>query len=83
MPAAAEYLTVDDVAAALRISKSQVAAHILAGRLPASDVGTGRRHHWRVHPEDLETFLAARRPEPKGTPRKKAKAANRVREYFP
>ena len=79
------YLRVRDVAARLAIDDEGVLALIRTGVLPATDVRRpgARRPRWRIDPQDLELFLAARRlmPKPAATRRRKPKAGF-VTEYF-
>ena len=58
---------VKDVAARLQVDANRVLDWIKAGRLLAIDVSegtggeTGKRHRWRITPEDLAAFEASRK----------------------
>jgi excisionase family DNA binding protein len=54
-------LTVADVSARLKVSADQILAFIKSGQLRATNIGMGtRRPRWRIDPEALDQFLAAR-----------------------
>ena len=55
VPPAPRFLTLDDVAAELSISRSQTYALVRAGDLPALKIGG--RGQWRVERTDLETYI--------------------------
>jgi len=69
-------LRVRDVAERLRVPEGRVLSWIQSGRLRALDVseGSGRRHRWRILPEALAEFEAARTaiPAPKTGRRRSA-----------
>lgn len=52
---APRFLTLDDVAAELAISRSQTYALVRGGDLPALKIGG--RGQWRVERTDLETYI--------------------------
>ena len=78
--------TVPEVAKRLNISKLDTLYKLIqSGALRASNVATNLhgRPCWRIAPEDLEAFLAARRavpPEP--TTRRRKRKLENVTEYF-
>ena len=79
------YLTVAEVAAQMAVGSEQVLGWIHAGQLSASNVAAvGRkRPRWRIAPDDLESFLAARRNrKPVPTQRRKRKKESDVIEFF-
>ncbi len=47
------FLTPEEVAEQLRVSRRTVYAWLHSGRLRAAKAGK----HWRIRPEDIETFL--------------------------
>lgn len=49
------------VAARLGVSMTHVYALIRDGSIPVTNVGLGGRNVWRIHPADLDTFVADRR----------------------
>ncbi len=57
LPPAPRFLTLDDVAAELAISRSQTYALFRGGDLPALKIGG--RGQWRVERTDLETYIDA------------------------
>lgn len=60
-PQVSSPLTVDQVAAQLRISKEGVRRHIAAGRIEAFDAGNGtKRRFWRITPEAVQAFKTSR-----------------------
>ena len=53
-----QMLTLQQVADYLRVTPNTVKNYIQAGKFRAFDFGKGKgRHQYRVHPQDLETFL--------------------------
>lgn len=51
-------LGIKDIAAELGISEMQAHKLISKGRLPAVDIGTGKRSFWRVERSDFDKYLA-------------------------
>jgi excisionase family DNA binding protein len=60
-----EYLTVDEVAAKLRVAPKTVRRWCASGQLKALRAG----RPWRIKPADLEIFMQAQ-PEVTGEPKK-------------
>ena len=84
MPHAEKALSVHDVAEALGTCDETILSHIRAGRLQAVNVGLGaQRPRWRIRPEALDQFLAARTavPPPAAVRSKKRESAGAI-EYF-
>ncbi len=77
-------LTVADVAAKLRLGEAQVLALINGDKLQAVNVGLGDfRPRWRITPEALDAFLAARASVPRqASQRRKRRRLENVTEYF-
>lgn len=58
-------VTVDEVAATVRVGRRAVLAAIQRGDLLASDIGTGNaRPTWRIRPADVDAWLASRQRHP-------------------
>lgn len=55
-----EWLTINDVSIALKLSRQSVSRLIGSGALKARDVSTSNRPHWRIHRQWLEEFKAER-----------------------
>ena len=55
------WLTVDDVATALRVNPETIRRWIKAGRLPAYDLG--RKAGYRLRPSEVEQFVVGKRAE--------------------
>jgi len=60
-----QWLTIQEVAARLHVSRDTVERWINAGSIRAVDVGgrlgrESRRHSWRISSEGLDAFLGAR-----------------------
>ena len=59
--ASCQWLTVDEVAAELQVSRDTVERLVAAGRLKASQIetpkGRGRRHRYRIHREWIDNFF--------------------------
>lgn len=51
-----QYLTPDDVAKRMRVSREKVGKWIREGELPALNVSQSRLPRFRIRPEDLEVF---------------------------
>jgi len=84
MPHAETALSVRDVSERLGVCDETVLAHIRAGRLVAVNVGLGsQRPRWRIRPEALDQFLAARTaiPQQPATRSRKRELAGAI-EYF-
>ena len=62
MPSDKPMLDLKDVAASLNTSVHTARRLCESGKLRAKDMGTGKHHVWRVHPDHLETFM--RTPTP-------------------
>jgi excisionase family DNA binding protein len=60
-PGMARFLTLDEVAEELSLTKSQVYAMVRDGELPA--VKFGRKGHWRIERSRLEAYIAAKYDE--------------------
>lgn len=54
-----EWLTLNDVAIALKLSRKSVSRLIQSGTLQAKNVSVTKRVHWRIHPQWIEDFKAA------------------------
>lgn len=77
------YLSTRDAAERLSVSTDQVVSLIRAGRLPAVNVGVGRKPRWRISEDALETFLAAASYRPKTVARRARKVKQQdVIEFF-
>ncbi len=60
-----EYLTIDEVAERLKVSRRTVYRWIERGELPAYKLGPDRPGvEWRIGEEDLIKFLEERRTQP-------------------
>jgi excisionase family DNA binding protein len=83
---ATRYLTPPAIAARLGVAEETVRLWITSGELPAANVAkrSCRRPRYRVAPEDLETFLAARRPNAKlaATPTRRRKQESGVIAFY-
>lgn len=53
-----EWLTINDVSIALKLSRKSVSRLIRSNALKARDVSTSNRPHWRIHRQWLEEFRA-------------------------
>lgn len=82
--AIAVLLTVADVAARLVVNDEIVLTHIRAGRLRAINVGLGtQRPRWRISPEALDEFIAARTATPcQAATRQRRRRSEHVTEFF-
>jgi excisionase family DNA binding protein len=58
---AARFLTLDEVAEELAVTKTQVYAMVRDGELPAIKIG--KKGHWRVERAKLEEYIAAKYAE--------------------
>jgi excisionase family DNA binding protein len=76
------YLTVAEVATRLAISDECVLGLIRAHRLRAANVGLGARPRWRIAPDDLAAFLAARTAAPNAQTRSRKRRSQTVTNYF-
>lgn len=79
-------LTVDEVAERLRCDPDHIRHLIACGQLAASDISSSRRRRmWRITPEAIDAFLAARRSSiaahPSNTDEISARRARAVRTY--
>ena len=54
-----DWLTVEEIAAKMKVSEETVRRWIRAKKLPVLDLG-GPRAGYRIRPSDLQTFLANR-----------------------
>ena len=80
---AANHLNTRDAAERLSVTPDQIVALIRSGRLPAVNVGVGRKPRWRISEDDLETFLAAASYRPKTAARRARKVKQQdVIEFF-
>jgi excisionase family DNA binding protein len=79
-----QLLTVPQTAELLGVGGNQVLALIRAGKLRASNVGLGAsKPRWRIDPEDVGRFLAARQaPAPVATRRPRRRRDDDVIEFF-
>lgn len=59
------FLTLDDLAAELTVSRSQAYALVRDGTVPAMQVG--RRRHWRIERTRLEQWIQARHADVSGS----------------
>jgi excisionase family DNA binding protein len=79
-------LTVAAVAAHLGLSDEVVLSHIRAGHLRAANVARpgSRRPRWRIDPDDVDLFLAARSAAPARPPPRRARRRHdeNVTQYF-
>jgi excisionase family DNA binding protein len=57
----ARFLTLDEVAEELAVTKAQIYAMVRSGELAAVKIGT--KGHWRVERVKLEEYMAARYAE--------------------
>jgi excisionase family DNA binding protein len=74
--AAADSLTVRQVADRLGYAKTDVVLRLIhSGRLPASNISSGRRPTWRIAAADLDAFMAAGRTRP--APARRTRRARR------
>jgi len=76
------WLTINELAKAWRVTPDHVRGLIRSGQLPAVNIAMSpgaKRPQWRIRPEDLERFTAARRAvEPAGDqPKRKRRRAVR------
>ena len=55
-----ELLTIEEVAAMLKIQPKTVGNWLRAGKLPGVKLGDGRAAEWRVNKEDLENYVKSR-----------------------
>lgn len=84
MISGAAYLTTSAVAAQLGVSVEQVLGWVHSGELRAVNVATkrGGRPRWRIGPEEVDRFIAARTMVPaEKTTRKRGRLPN-VIEFF-
>lgn len=56
-------LTEEQAAKEAGVSRDTISKLIKAGRLRATDYGTGKRHTWRIDPADLTTIEPAASPD--------------------
>lgn len=56
-----EWLSVKAIVDKLGLSSTTVHKLIQSGDLKAADLGTGKKASWRVHRDDLESYLDAAR----------------------
>jgi excisionase family DNA binding protein len=76
--------TTSEVAARLRVGEDKIRTAIANGELKAVDLAArgSKRPRWRISPEDLEAFLAARasggsKPAPRPAPRRTLKSSGK------
>jgi len=55
-----DLLTIDEVAAMLKMKPKTVGNWLRAGKLPGVKLGDGPAAEWRVKKEDLETYINSR-----------------------
>jgi len=77
------FLTPREVARRLAVRDSTVLRWIATGELPASNFGTAKRPRFKVAPQSLENFIAARAVIPSlPTPRGRRKQDDSVIAFF-
>lgn len=80
------YLSPADIAERLKVSTDTVSAWIARGELPAVNASRNpksRKPRWRVSPDDLEAFMAARRNKPAPVrAARRAPQGERVYKFF-
>lgn len=59
-PSRTQLMTIDEVAALLRVSERQVYDLTKHHGLEAVNVGTGTKTLWRWHPDDVDRFIRER-----------------------
>jgi excisionase family DNA binding protein len=74
-------LSVRDVAERLNVREHQVLALIHCGRLPAKNVGIGKKPRWRIAEEDLACLDFQQFGDEPKHPRRRMKAAEII-EFF-
>jgi excisionase family DNA binding protein len=70
------YLTVEEVAAEIRMHPEYVTRLCAAGTLPAKKLG----NRWRVHPDDLAAFMRGEAKAPAAQPRPPRLTARQARQ---
>jgi excisionase family DNA binding protein len=58
------YLTPPEAAKIVRVSEEKIVVWIRAGELRAANVSEGRVPRFRIHRDDLQSFLRSREPVP-------------------
>lgn len=78
------YLSPPAVAERLGISPEKVISWIVSGELRAANVASrgSSRPRWRIAPESLDDFLAARSASPSPPNKRRASATGAGREWF-
>ena len=79
------FVTPADIAKALGVNQTKVLGWIRRGELRAVNVAAtpGRRPRWRIAPEGLEAFLAARSAQPPvKVTRRRRRADPQVIQFF-
>lgn len=59
-----EWLTLQEMCAALRIQRARLMKLVLSGEIRASRVGTGKNAPFRFHRDEPARYLASTRVEP-------------------
>ncbi|OAI54976.1 hypothetical protein AYO44_13890 [Planctomycetaceae bacterium SCGC AG-212-F19] len=77
----AEFISIKQAAGVAGLSATKIRREIKAGRLPASDVGTPRRSHYRIRKTDLQIWLETNKGGIGLPP--KSELASLVNRYFP
>ncbi len=79
-----QLLTPEEAARELKVSAEQVRALIRKGRLPAVNLGTGKKRPlYRITRQDLEDFLMHRYQPQRGRPHRRFRRLPPVEDHFP
>lgn len=82
--AASELLTPEEAAKKLKVTAEQVRALIRNGRLPAINLGTGKKRPlYRITRQDLEDFLTDHYQPQRSHRRRRFKRLPPVEDHFP
>ena len=79
-----QLLTPEEAARELKVSAEQVRALIRRGRLPAVNLGTGKKRPlYRITRQDLENFLMDRYQPQRGRRQRRFRRLPPVEDHFP
>ena len=83
-PTTSQLLTPEEAANELKVSAEQVRALIRTDRLPAINVGTGKKRPlYRITRQDLEDFLTDRYQPHRGRRQRRFRRLPPVEDHFP